>query len=110
MLKINDKNIYSKDLREMFKDYDEVTKDHKLNSEMHKCMVTCEEVVNVVDNLINAAIVCPDETVKNRIYLLLSIIGGMCSESLNKYLDDNRDDIDKLINTLEKVLDTLKED
>lgn len=113
MLKVNDKNIYTKEIREMFDEYEKTMKNHKLDSKMQSCVDTCESVVELIDNLINAARSCPDSTVKARLYLILSIVGGMISSQLEEYTSEKLNDIDeldKLINTLEKIVNIIGED
>lgn len=111
MLKVNDKNMYPKEIREMFDEYEKTMKNHKLDSKMQLCVDTCESVVGVIDNLINAAKTCPNSTVKARIYLIMSLIGAMLSSALDDYTSKyDKDELDELINTLEKVLNIIKED
>lgn len=111
MLKVNDKNMYPKEIREMFDEYEKTMKNHKLDSKMQLCVDTCESVVEVIDNLINAAKTCPDSSVKNRIYLIMTLIGAMLSSALDDYTSKyDKDELDELINTLEKVLNIIKED
>lgn len=113
MLKVNDKNMYPKEIREMFDEYEKTMKNHKLDSKMQSCVDTCEGVVNVVDYLINAAKTCPDSSTKARIYLIMSLIGGMLSSALEDYTSEHIDDIDKadkLIDILEKLLNIIEED
>ena len=111
MLKVNDKNMYPKEIREMFDEYEKTMKNHKLDSKMQLCVDTCESVVEVIDNLINAAKTCPDSSVKSRIYLIMTMIGAMLSSALDDYTSKyDKDELDELINTLEKVLNIIKED
>lgn len=110
MIKINDKNIYAKEVRTMFDDYEKTVKKHNnLDSEMKSCIDTCESVVEVIDNLITAARTCPVSLVKARIYLILSLIGGMLSSSLEEYTTERINDID-VIDVLKKFLDMIEED
>ena len=113
MLKVNDKNMYPKEIREMFDEYEKTMKNHKLDSKMQSCIDTCESVVELIDNLINAARTCPDSSAKARIYLIMSLVGGMLSSALEEYTSEHIDDIDKvdkLIDTLERVLNIIEED
>lgn len=109
MLKINDKNIYDSSVKEMFKDYEETMKSQKINDEYKASIIVAEDALSIIDNLINAARVCPDKLTQMTLYLILSMVGGMCYSATQSYTENkiNKEittDIKELIDKLTEVL------
>lgn len=109
MLKIKNKNIYNDDVKEMLKEYEKTITPLKIEGNFAEVIDAFEKHVMTIDNIINIANDCVDDTTKSRMYLILSIIAAMTYSAITDYVDSINNP-KTLIEHLKKALDELLED
>lgn len=111
MIKLYDKKLYSEDINEMIKQYEKTMKEFEPNSrEEKRAAEAAENCIELIDNLINAAVHCPYEETKSHLFLSLSLLCAMLNDKVHEYVTSRmEEDEDDLNETLDKLIDCLKE-
>ena len=111
MIKLYDKKLYSEDINEMIKQYEKTMKEFKPSSrEEKRAIEAAEYCIELIDNLITAAVHCPYEETKSHLFLCLSLLCAMLNDKVHEYVTSTmKQDEDDLNETLDKLIDALKE-
>lgn len=111
MIKLYDKKLYSEDINEMIKQYEKTMKEFKPSRrEEKRAIEAAENTIELIDNLINAAVHCPYEETKSYLFLSLSLLCAMLNDKAHEYVTSRMEqDEDDLNETLDKLIDALKE-
>lgn len=112
MLKLINKDIYSKDVNEMIDAYNKLIKDRPLkNKDSVDAIKSIESCIGLVDNVVLAGMTCKhDDELSARIHMLMLIMSAMLHEEVEKYVDSLDDKISKAVDELVNKLSHLMED
>lgn len=109
MIKLKNEKIYnSKEVKDVIESYNKTLTDMADNeSEIDKAAIkSANDLIEAMDLFMNAAYECPDELLKSRLYLTLSVIHGLSSCALNNYVEeDATGNIRKMVEFLNDLLE-----
>ncbi len=113
MLKIKDKSIYDEIVNSMFKDYEKTMKEKPLtDKDSQEAMEIIESSVEVIDNVVNAAMHCKhDDKLEARIHLVMSIMGAMVASECQRYYNEEiKKTVEKSVSKINDNIEDLIKD
>lgn len=100
MIKLKNEKIYSDEVKEVVKQYNETTSntEEDLSESVIEC---CETLINNIDNMCNTAVKMDDDLIQSHLMLTLSLCGILCEVVTHNYCTHQiKDKIEDLLNNI----------